>query len=79
MNDVATTRIRNDVLIRLLDDTRARSGRSDETSARGDRSYYRRIGVAFEAPNHYLKLSALGNLRLFAGLHGNQTEPPETA
>ena len=40
--------------------------------------YYRRIGVAFEAPNHYLKLTALENLRLFAGLHGGSTEAPET-
>ena len=42
-----------------------------------DRGYYRRIGVAFEAPNHYLKLTALENLRLFAGLHGGHTEAPE--
>ena len=32
--------------------------------------YYRRIGVAFESPNHYLKLSARENLELFAGLYG---------
>ena len=43
-----------------------------------DRSYYRRIGVAFESPNHYLKLSAVENLRLFAGLHGGHTEPAES-
>ena len=42
-----------------------------------DRGYYRRIGVAFEAPNHYLKLTALENLRLFASLHGGRTEAPE--
>jgi fluoroquinolone transport system ATP-binding protein len=42
-----------------------------------DRSYYRRIGVAFEAPNHYLKLTARENLRLFAGLHGGDTEDPD--
>jgi fluoroquinolone transport system ATP-binding protein len=41
-----------------------------------DRSYYRRIGVAFESPNHYLKLTALENLRLFAGLYGGRTEAP---
>ena len=39
-----------------------------------DAEYYRRIGVAFEAPNHYLKLSARENLSLFAGLYGNTTE-----
>ena len=38
-----------------------------------DRGYYRRIGVAFEAPNHYLKLTARENLQLFAGLHGGMT------
>ena len=42
-----------------------------------DRNYYRHIGVSFEAPNHYLKLTALENLRLFAGLHGGTTESPE--
>jgi fluoroquinolone transport system ATP-binding protein len=41
-----------------------------------DRSYYRRIGVAFEAPNHYLKLTARENLRLFAGLQDGATEDP---
>ena len=39
-----------------------------------DRGYYRRIGVSFEAPNHYLKLTARENLQLFAGLHGGGTE-----
>jgi fluoroquinolone transport system ATP-binding protein len=34
-----------------------------------DRSLYRRIGVSFEIPNHYLKLTARENLRLFAGLY----------
>jgi fluoroquinolone transport system ATP-binding protein len=42
-----------------------------------DRSYYRRIGVAFEAPNHYLKLTARENLQLFSGLHGGKTEDPD--
>jgi fluoroquinolone transport system ATP-binding protein len=42
-----------------------------------DRSYYRQIGVAFEAPNHYLKLTAHENLRLFASLHGGKTEAPD--
>jgi fluoroquinolone transport system ATP-binding protein len=42
-----------------------------------DREYYRQIGVAFEAPNHYQKLTARENLRLFAGLHGGDTENPD--
>jgi fluoroquinolone transport system ATP-binding protein len=39
-----------------------------------DRSYYQRIGVAFEAPNHYLKLTAVENLRLFAALYEAESE-----
>ncbi len=42
-----------------------------------DRSYYQRIGVAFEAPNHYLKLTARENLRLFAALYEAPTEDAE--
>jgi fluoroquinolone transport system ATP-binding protein len=38
--------------------------------------YYERIGVSFEAPNHYLKLTALENLRYFAALYGNTTQEP---
>ena len=34
--------------------------------------------MAFEAPNHYLRLSARENLRLFAGLQGGDTEDPDT-
>jgi hypothetical protein len=32
-----------------------------------DRGYYRRIGVALEIPNHYLKLTAREHRQLFAG------------
>ena len=65
------------ILIRLL------SGYAGHITVLGrdlrewDRSYYRRIGVAFESPNHYLKLTALENLRLFAGLYGGRTESPD--
>ena len=45
---------------------------------RWDRSYYQRIGVAFEAPNHYLKLTARENLRLFAALYDAQAEDAKT-
>jgi len=36
--------------------------------------YYRRIGVSFEYPNHYLKLTARENLEYFRSLHGGKTE-----
>ncbi|MEX1256416.1 MAG: ABC transporter ATP-binding protein [Gemmatimonadota bacterium] len=43
-----------------------------------DSTYYRRIGVSFEFPNHYLKLTARENLELFRALHGGATESVET-
>jgi fluoroquinolone transport system ATP-binding protein len=38
--------------------------------------YYERIGVSFELPNHYQKLTGLENLRFFASLYGGQTADP---
>jgi fluoroquinolone transport system ATP-binding protein len=40
---------------------------------RGD--YYERIGVSFELPNHYVKLTARENLALFASLYANPQSP----
>ncbi len=37
---------------------------------------YEHVGVAFEFPNHYLKLTALENLRYFASLYAGETEDP---
>jgi fluoroquinolone transport system ATP-binding protein len=65
------------VLIRLLDGYDGDIRVFGRDLRAWDRNYYRRVGVAFEAPNHYLKLSALENLRLFAGLHGGDTVSPE--
>jgi fluoroquinolone transport system ATP-binding protein len=39
--------------------------------------YYERIGVAFEVPNLYLKLTGLENLRYFASLYSAPTVDPE--
>jgi len=38
--------------------------------------YYQRVGVSFELPNHYLKLTGLENLQFFASLYEKQTEDP---
>jgi fluoroquinolone transport system ATP-binding protein len=65
------------VLIRLLDRYDGDITVLGRDLRMWDRSYYRRIGVAFEAPNHYLKLTARENLRLFAGLYGGATEDPD--
>jgi len=38
--------------------------------------YYQRIGVSFELPNHYQKLTGLENLRFFASLYNGETLDP---
>lgn len=38
--------------------------------------YYERIGVSFELPNHYLKLTGLENLTYFRALYSVQTQEP---
>ncbi|QVQ53801.1 ABC transporter ATP-binding protein [Spiractinospora alimapuensis] len=40
------------------------------------KDYYEKIGVSFELPNHYLKLTARENLEFFASLYGTPTEDP---
>jgi fluoroquinolone transport system ATP-binding protein len=62
------------VLIGLLSDYQGEIAVLGRNLRDWDRSYYQRIGVAFEAPNHYLKLTARENLRLFAALYDAQTE-----
>ncbi len=42
-----------------------------------DRSFYENIGVAFEFPNHYLKLTAKENLQLFASFFKSETRDPQ--
>lgn len=39
--------------------------------------YYERIGVGFELPNHFAKLTALENLRFFASFYSAATDPRE--
>lgn len=40
--------------------------------------YYENIGVAFELPNHYQKLTALENLALFGNLYRPPLEDPQS-
>jgi fluoroquinolone transport system ATP-binding protein len=39
-------------------------------------SYYENIGVSFELPNHYQKMSGLENLNFFRRLYAGETEDP---
>ena len=41
------------------------------------RSFYEKIGVTFEFPNLYTKLSALENLKLYASFYNTDTRDPE--
>jgi fluoroquinolone transport system ATP-binding protein len=40
-------------------------------------SYYERVGVSFELPNHYLKLTGRENLEFFASLYQTKTRPAD--
>ncbi len=41
------------------------------------REYYGHIGVSFELPNHYLKLTARENLEFFRAMYDGPTDEPE--
>jgi fluoroquinolone transport system ATP-binding protein len=40
-------------------------------------SYYERVGVAFELPNHFRKLTARENLAYFSSLYAHASRPPQ--
>jgi fluoroquinolone transport system ATP-binding protein len=42
------------------------------------RDYYEHIGVSFEFPNHYLRLTALENLNYFRSLYHGETNDPKS-
>ncbi|MGB3779638.1 MAG: ABC transporter ATP-binding protein [Tunicatimonas sp.] len=44
----------------------------DRALPQWDRDFYRTVGVGFELPNHYLKLTALENLRFFASFYARR-------
>jgi fluoroquinolone transport system ATP-binding protein len=64
------------VLIRLLRDYsgNARIGGSEISTPDGN--FYNMIGVGFELPNHYPRLTALENLQFFAAFYGEKTVDP---
>jgi len=66
------------ILIGLLDGYQGRVSVLERELSAWDASLYEKIGVAFEFPNHYLKLTALENLAYFRALYDHPTEEPET-
>jgi fluoroquinolone transport system ATP-binding protein len=64
------------VLIKLLRGFQGTVRVFDKPLDQWRNDYYERIGVSFELPNHYQKLTALENLRLFASLYRRETRDP---
>jgi fluoroquinolone transport system ATP-binding protein len=64
------------ILIRLLRDYEGTVKVLDRDLSAWGNDYYERIGVSFEVPNHYLKLTALENLAAFRGFYSGATEDP---
>lgn len=61
------------ILIRLLPYFQGKITVFGKPLQQWDAAYYNYIGVGFELPNHYLKLTALENLQLFASLYDKPT------
>jgi fluoroquinolone transport system ATP-binding protein len=65
------------ILIGLLRDYQGTVSVLGRNLARWDSQYYENIGVSFELPNHYLKLTALENLRYFSALYSRPIQSPQ--
>lgn len=64
------------ILIGLLRDYEGRVSIFGRDLQMWGKDYYERVGVSFEFPNHYLKLTALENLAYFRALYAGETEDP---
>ena len=58
------------ILYKLLQGYRGEVTFAGKTLGNWGRDFYEQIGVSFELPNHYLKLTAEENLRFFGRLYG---------
>lgn len=66
------------LLYKLLDGYSGEILMDDKPLAKWGKEYYERIGVGFELPNHYLKLTGRENLQLFASFFpSGKTRPLE--
>ena len=65
------------VLIRLLKDYQGEIEVLGKALKQWDESYYEEIGVGFELPNHYTKLTAIENLRFFGSFYQKEVQKPK--
>lgn len=64
------------ILIRLLQGFEGSASVFDRDLNDWGYDYYERIGVSFELPNHYSKLTGIENLRYFGSLYQGKTTSP---
>ena len=64
------------VLIRLLKGFHGQVEVLNRKLETWDQNYYNHIGVGFELPNHYLKLTAIENLNFFASFYDKPLRNP---
>ena len=60
------------ILYKLLQGYRGQVQINGKELSHWDKSFYHHIGVGFELPNHYLKLTARENLRFFSSFYDRQ-------
>src|SRR5438128_2088383 len=65
------------ILIGLLKGYQGRVAAFGQELTDWGQDYYERVGVAFELPNHFRKLTALENLAYFSSLYARATRPPQ--
>lgn len=62
------------ILYKLLTGYRGQIFFDNKPLSEWGRAFYERIGVSFELPNHYVKLTALENLHFFASFYKNPVQ-----
>ena len=65
------------LLIGLLKEYRGTIEVMDREVRKWGQDYYEHVGVSFELPNHYLKLTARENLAYFRSLYSGDTHTPQ--
>lgn len=66
------------ILLRLLRGYRGSIEVLGKPLQKWGRNYFEKVGVSFEFPSHYTKLTALENLQLFASFYSVPTADPAT-